>query len=92
MTKRVFHRGDSESWDHPKDQPHKRYGARIRRSRTEAKVEHYNDQPCSVCSKTERAHPLDGKARDLIAQGAPGQAFEELRKQGWIEWSSRKGR
>jgi hypothetical protein len=92
MTKRVFHRSGSESWDHPEDQPRKRYGAKIRRTRTEATIEQYNDQPCSVCSGVERSHPLDAKARDLIAQGAPGQAFEELRKQGWVEWSSPKGR
>lgn len=37
----------------------------------------------------DRAHPLDAAALRLIAQGAPAMQFEELRKQGWRERSSR---
>jgi hypothetical protein len=77
-SKRVFHRVGDEAWDHPADRPIKRY--------TET------ERPCPVCERKVRPHRLDATARRLIEQGAPASEFEEFRKQGWVEWSSRRGR
>jgi hypothetical protein len=76
--KRVFHRVGGEAWDHSVDAPAKRYTV--------------TERPCPVCERKVRPHRLDPEARRLIAAGAPGSEFEKLRKQGWVEWSNRKGR